>query len=415
VLRELYWGTPRDRALISKLTATGRLGDMANRPRGGWQFIKGFNVQRRGTKPLPLKHLKDMRFLDTNLIPKDVPFLDRALLQPFPADAIPNVVSYGSNDGRAFVGNRVLFPDGISNALEMRAVYASGKFCFKHTLAAICGGQKDEDLLRFVAAYLRSPLVSYILLHTAFSPANERERVTVAEVEALPFSPPNQHRQPARAAEIIKQVADKSRELQEMDIYKRGVNRDLITSEINTLVGRYFDLSDEDIALIEETAKFALTSRQPSSYERILTPWQGVANLETLQAYCKTMSQELLRWRIALGGSGFFDVEIMATGAESTGAWGIVKVTVNKESITDSRVQDSLETRFMHAMLNELRREGLMPMKSHGNIYLAADFLIHAGNTVYFIKPRVNRLWRRNQAIQDVRQIVESVQGLAEE
>lgn len=414
VLRELYWGTPRDRALISKLTATGCLGDMANRPRGGWQFIKGFNVQRRGTKPLPLRHLKDMRFLDTNLIPKDVPFLDRSLLQPFPVDAIPNVVSYGSNDGRAFKGKRVLFPDGTSNALEMRAVYASGDFCFKHTLAAICGGENDEDLLRFVAAYLRSPLVSYILLHTAFSPANERERVTVAEVEALPFSPPNQHRQPARAAEIIKLVADKSRELQAMDIFQRGVNRNSITREINVLVGRYFDLSDEDIALIEETAEFALTSRQPSSYERILTPWQGVASRATLQAYCETMREELQRWRDALGGRGFFGVEIMATGAASKGAWGIVKVTI-KQSATDGRVQDSLETSAMHATLDELRREGLMPMQTHGNIYLAADFLIHAGNTMYFIKPRVNRLWRRNQAIQDVRQIVESVQDLAEE
>lgn len=404
-LRTLTWGGREDQRLIGRLKREGSLIGCAEAH--GWELVKGFNRTRRGSKKLDPAPLAKFRYLDARKIPTDAPTLSPSLLEKFPKE-ITSVVSYGSKNGRAFHGPRVLFPDGISDGLQLRTVFTNRKATFKHTVAAICGSSKDEDVLRFLAVYLRSGLARYLALHTSFSPANERERITVEEVEQFPFVHPDDHPNPRCAWTIVRRVGGAMRKFEERDGFMTAPWED---ADYEDAVNEYFGLSEVERALVHETVQWALPSRQMADPARLQTPWQDPPTKVTVQGYTRLLKQSLQRWRDARGGSGQFEITAHLGMRASRRGVGIVEIRVTSDAPRGSTEVSAIGLEGVHALLTELARKDLLPMRVTENLYLSADFLVVSDNSAYLIKPLANRLWRPSQASRDARRLVEHSTG----
>lgn len=404
-LRTHFWGDENDAALIGQLALEGRIGDLTKGPGTRWRIVKGFNQRRHSSPPLSVGPLRKMRFLDTRLIPRDAPVLDPQTLKTFPSD-ITSVVSYGSQDGAAFDGPRVLFPDGASSEFEVNAVFAHEQFCFKHSVAAIRGPQKDEDLLRFLTMYLRSSLVRYLLLHTAYSLVAERPRITLAEIQNLPFVLPENHSSPARAVAIVHDVAKITRMWEESDVFGQLANATRLRAKADKLVCEYFGLAERDQLLVQDACNFMIPSVQPNRYDAIRTKYCETPTSDDLKQHALCLSSELSRWRSALGGEGEFRIETVAYKPEAIGSLAIVRVALAKKG---SEPKVHISDRATLELVETLKAQKLLPMRVWANLHLAADFLIQADDAMYLVKPLVKRLWLRSHALNDARRIVDAV------
>lgn len=405
-LRTHLWGGVNDTALIGRLSLVGTVGDLMNGSNSRWQLVKGFNQNRWSSPPLSTKPLRGMRFLDTRNIGRDAPVLDLQVLRPFP-DKIDSVVSYGSKDGAAFAGPRILFPDGTPANFQVNAVFTREHFCFKHSVAALRGPDDDEELIRFMTMYLRSSLAKYFLLHTAYSLAAERPRITLTEIRKLPFILPQQHAQPARAAEIVHEVAAITRAWESADVFEQRAHAASYKARSDELVLSYFELDERDILLVHDTCQTIIPSVQPSGYDAIRTAYCAPSTEDDIKLHASWLERELGRWKTVLGGDGALEIETMLNHPGTVGALGIVRIALSPQQ---NRVKVRINNRDVAGVVESLRTAGLLPAQAWANLYLSADFLIHANEAMYLIKPLVKRLWLPSQALNDAQRIVDAVQ-----
>ena len=398
VLRHRTWGTEADVRLVRRLLREGTIGALAEARE--WRIGKGFHKTDRSAEKLSPARFRKIPYLNARAIPRHWPVLPETSLSRFPKE-IDSVTTYGAHEGTIYSGPRVLFPDGLSADLEMRATYAEGAFSFQHTVAAICGQEGDEDMLRFLAIYLRSPLVRYLAMQTAFSPSSERERITVAEVSALPLAQPDT---PERR-KIVRRVATISRSLE------RQVNQILVAeepdlSEAYELVMAYMGLSDMEVGLVHDITQWALPSRQSSVNGAALTPWQSAPDQRDLLAYARALQRELMSMRDARRGKGQFEVTVHAGRRFSRRGVGVIEVKIHNAGGPRASRVDNQTLEAVEALVARLAKEGVMPMEVVENLFLSSDVCVLHEDHAYLIKPLACRLWRIGLASEDAARLV---------
>lgn len=393
VLRYRTWGTEADMRFVRRLQREGTIKDLAEER--GWAIGKGFNRTRHNSPKLSPARLRKLPYLHARAIPRQWPVLPDDALKTFPKE-IDTVVSYGSQDGVAFRGPRVLYPDGISADLEIRSVFVNDDCCFQHTVAAIVGTQEDEDLLRFMSIYLRSPLVRYLIMQTAFSPLSERERITVTEVNALPLAPPNT----SERRKIVRRVATISRSLERQAQQLLKIDEPDL-SEAYELVEAYMGLSDVEAGLVHDITAWALPSRQSDAEGAKITPWQSAPDQRDLLAYARTLQRELARLRDARGGKGQFEVAVHAGRRFSRRGVGVVEIQIHPKGGTRAARVENQSLDAIEALVSTLARERVIPMAVTENLFLSSDICVLHGNRAYLVKPLARRLWRVGLANED--------------
>jgi len=306
------WGTERDVKFLDFLLQLDTLDDIAGEPGSGKRWIKGQGFQpwyqvgydeRTDTygepKPIPGK-LSDpfVRTVDDNLqifLLKDDCISLRERLEALQSKGKPESTPQSklrasllgfrrSPDKRLFQPPLVLINNGFT-----KFSFADFRVFYQHSLTGIRGKREDEDLLRFFTVYAKSRLAAYFLFHTASSWGTERDRVLVHELMRLPFPlPDNPHSSP-RAQSIVNEAASRMRTLQqemgalyararqeakgEADYRLRSESIDEtrrrrveeLQAELEPLVYEYFDLSAEEIALVEDTCHVYEPSSTPAT------------------------------------------------------------------------------------------------------------------------------------------------------
>lgn len=412
----LMWGNDFDLALWSRLRLSGTFADMFGGKSPRWRQRKGFHHQDRHAPEVSSRPLHRYGFLSVDALHGRSPVLASAMVRPFPRSEIPTVAArLTSALTDAFHGPRILFPDGPSPDLEIRAVFTHAPCSFKSSVGVLMGPEEDEDLLRFAAVYLRSDLVSYFLLTQAYQVLSERHRVALRDVGGFPFMPPEKHSDPATAKRIVAKIADITRRIEEEPDLAQESAYALRRPALQKLIYRYFGLTELESDIVREAVEDLLPSVQPRGFRSLYTPLQYHAESDRLERYALRLQAELESWRDHLQGRGAFDVAVIAQPEGQAGPLGIVRVTLKPHGNRSGQVTLEESDRAMHATLARLRQERLLPMAVDKNIYFAADVVIRAGHAVYLIKPRVRRLWLERTALRDAERIVDAVSQVSAE
>lgn len=411
VLRTYFWGNELDESLIARLRLNGRFKDHAQGDNSRFIICKGFHLTDNSKAPSDAKPLRKFPYLSTATgkgnYPKNRLFVTTDDLKKFPKE-IETVADFGSRNGAAFDGVRVIFPDGVDNkTLEVRACFADTPFCFMQTVGAIIDRQGDKKLMLFVTAYLRSKLARYLLFYTTFSLAMERPHVKMAEIERLPFSMPDMHENPKQARVIINKVSDllKSYENDSED-YPTALWAKTRT-QIDALIYDYFDLSITERKVVEDTCEFFIPARQPVALSALKRPLMEPPSLDELKAYGEILRHELESWCHRFDGSGQFEIDIKCPRSRTLGAQVVVRISIQDEEKSAKTTHDF--TADVSRIIEELSGDENYPQAGDDTLSFSSDFLINHAGSYYLVKPMIKRLWMAGAAAQDAYRVVQTV------
>lgn len=410
VLRTYFWGNELDESLIARLRIYGTLRDHAqgNNPR--FIVCKGFHLTDNTKSAISSNPLKQYRFLNTgfkdNAYPKNRFFIAESDLSAFP-ESVTSVADYGSKSGQAFQGARVIFPDGANRkTLEVRACYTDLPCCFSQTVGAIVDREHDAELMQFLAAYLRSKLVSYLLFYTTFSLSMERPHVKLREIESLPFLLPSHHPEPELATSIIEKVVDLLAPYQQ-DFHPENQQWLATREQVDNLIFSYFGLNDNERQVVRDTCQYYIPSRQPASFASLHRPLHQKPLQRELQDYTRILHQELEVWRDRFSGKGEFSVELADLDLTAMQTMGVIRISLERDTKPARNFSQVFEV-----LMNELKAGSSYPTASEAGLTVASDFLLYQKPDYFLIKPMLKRLWLSNAAVHDAYRIVKTVRSV---
>ncbi len=442
VWKTYLWGTPRDMKLLDYLLTLPRLAlyaDILSETRGTrtkrWAAGQGCKPQIRGSASD-----RDLKPLDNWSV--DDPFISHDLLgglayvpkplcptlkEHFSERAYMTDALYSKPDDSLFTGPLVLFNQGFSEFAFVDYVAR-----FQDALQSIAGPEKDADSLLFLLGCLRSKLARYFIFHTASNMATERDKAHLFEVMRLPFFLPCSEAARADASTIVAGVAAAFRKLQdEMNedakrFLKERQNSDLgplfggddaessdkerrkkwakhhqartlelQSREIDPLIYRYFGLTDQDRALVEDTCDIFDRSDTPGALIKARMPptLQAIQDWQGLRDY-GDMLTSALRSRTTSGPA------IIASGqVDPQLGIGVVEVAQERSRLPFRRLDDAeLLLRALSALLDS--------SKDHsGALVFRRNGLIFDGPRVYIVKPALRGQWTRTAAINDAAEL----------
>lgn len=411
VLRTYFWGTELDESLIARLRLYGTFADHAAGNDARLIICKGFHVTDSSKAPQAPGPLRDLKFLSTarggSRFPKNRPFVRASDLIDFPSD-YRTVADYGSKNGQAFDGVRVIFPDGAdSRTLEVRACYTDDPFCFTQTVGAIVDRKADHDLMQFATIYLRSKLARYLLFYTAFSMTMERPHVKLAEIEKLPFLLPEEHPNPKDAVRIIGQVRNLLSHLRSFKGEMSGMAEwEKLRNSLDELVYDYFGLTKTERQVVSDTCDYLIPSMQPSTLGALQHPLFNVPKDVEFKAYAQLLGSELDLWRKRLQGEGKFNIQLCLPGNRKFGALAVVKISLVDKAVGKA---GAAMPPAVEQVLNELRGLDDYPSVGDAVLSVSSDFLLFHEGDYYFVKPMARRLWLASAAAHDAYRIVQTV------
>lgn len=324
------WGTTRDVKFLDLLQQMPKLGDLAGEPRENMRWVKG-----EGFQPYyPEKAKQNENYPEG----KRNPWSNGTLFAH--ARRVPNMFLLqedceelgsalrGRNASttllrrcplkRLFQAPLVLVSQGIGKGAFPKVTSCDTDVVFQDSLQAISAPPEDEDLLTFLAVYLRSKLAKYFLFNVAANWGTERDKMLLTELLSLPFPLPGCEYVPAQAGKIVKDVAQKVKSLKqrmltarpdadEVLAYQQWLDdrtsaTDALQQELDPLVFEYFGLIDQEIALVEDCVDIVIPSATPSNLNselRTRTPIQnnGIGQYsDGLAPYAETLGKTLNEW-----------------------------------------------------------------------------------------------------------------------
>ncbi|QKO20901.1 Eco57I restriction-modification methylase domain-containing protein [Rhodoferax sp. BAB1] len=411
-LTTLSWGGPVDIALCARLRLHGRLDDMANGRFGSWQIRKGVHLNDASRPLQSATKLHAMPHIPVKIVQGSLPFVDEGLLDNFPREQ-KKVVGLDKELLAVFSGPRVVFPDGPSPGLEVRAHFISASASFTSSVGVVSGPEEDADLLKFLAVYLRSDLVRYFVVMSQYSVLVAQDRITLKDIKSLPFVPPARHPNPEKARAIVAEAAQAVADVQGCDVFEQDRRYQQLRRKLQKLIFQYFGLSQSETLLVQEVVRDVIPSIQPRGFSTLRTELQLDAPLDKLSDYAEALRAELVAWRDATSGRGDFEVTVQAATA-GQGRFAVVRVNL-VAAAGNAKAAPAVEAdKAVQATIRMLQDRQLLPMRVTSNIFLAADVVLLVDSSAYIIKPMQRRAWLRRSALQDAQRIVQTARGVGE-
>jgi len=402
IWKKNFWGTPHDVRLLNRLLSLSRLDDIVGTPKKPKRWICGQGFQpfyekgyRRDPKnygePKPVwwseGHLFiDAKSLDLNLgiMKSDCQKIGGKFKQ-----------LRRSPDKNIFGPPMVITNQGFS-----RIAYCDFPVLFQDALQSISGPREDGELLMFLAAVLNSKLATYFLFHTSANWGTEREKVQLFELMRLPFELPESTRNPSRSRRIIKKVAKQIRDLKqsiEDGFIGREVKVEKALHKIEPMIYEYYEISDRERILVEDTANIFEPSSTPSSITSDIPSLRSTA-FEDRKAYINMLCEVLNLW----AGRGKIKVN---GGANISSSLGVGIVTLRKSCKT-SLYRESGSTDELRSALKRLRNA--LP-KQIGRLSHLRGVKIFEENQLHIIKPLTLRQWTRTAALNDADELATAI------
>lgn len=241
-----------------------------------------------------------------------------------------------------------------------KVVFCDFPVLFQDSLQAIHGPQKDESLLLFLTAYLKSSLAKYYCFHTSSKLGIERDVVRFDELLRLPFplpaDAPSERAQAivdevARAMRKEKVILEKSfqeysnKERQKEWLAFRKARTDALHNHFEPLIFEYFGLLEPEQMLVHDTVHVFEPSATPTKSDRVdiptLRPLSQASLISGYQSGLRTYADTLTNllnfwakerksdWRVNAKGwinedSGLAMIKIFIVPQEQIEAFGII-------------------------------------------------------------------------------------------
>lgn len=397
LLRRRFWGGARDESLFRRLQEQTCLGEVATAR--GWPIAKGYH-KKDGDKRVPPGPLAALPHLPTRALNTEQPVVDLSALVPFPGE--DGVAGHGEPD--LYSGHRVLWSDGASVQMEIRAAYASTPFSISSGAGGIRLDDKDGKVARFLTCYLRSSLAKYWLILTSYTAQTERARVTVKDIRSLPFVLPEAHSDPEEAALMLERASVLIEKAQSAAFNLRADDAHLAMREaIDAQVFDYFGLGEEERALVRDIVELAAESLQPTSYDVLLTPLQAPINPAAGAEYLARLSTSLRAWASPPGGEprGEIKARILDRRGDRT-PLGVVHVRFAGHNGAAKRTAPSQDNMVLvlEALAGELKRGRAI------DFFVMPNAAFVWGDDVFIVKPLRRRFWTDGAAMRDADDLV---------
>lgn len=287
-----------------------------------------------------------------------------------------------------FEGVRVLVPRGVETSQSrLRAAYCDQAATFQDILQGISVPSGEETRAKLLTAILNSRVAIWYAFHGTASFGSDRPEVKQAELLRLPF--PSAEDLPDReaaveAADGLVALIEEAR-LRADALFSHAVDAAEILPKIDQLTYRYFGLSADEIAIIDDTVNAIIPALQPHEGQ---TPalWLAPDGGERA-AYAKTLAASLNAW---FHGQGDISAKLVARSADLA----VLRLRLNGgEGYTEDQHGE------LGAVLEELASDIHHPLD--GNFQLLPDLRVFVGESLYLIKPMQRRFWLRATALAD--------------
>ena len=321
-----------------------------------------------------------------------------------------------------------------------KIAYCDFPVLFQHSLRVITSSAgkpaeraADSDLLFFLTAYLRSNLAKYYLFHISANWGIERDKVHLFELLQLPFPLSGDGHAHADAARIVSTTAElarslrnelaaeleqlhkerekknlpiESEEFQEMLApfsAKRKKKVDVLQAKLEKEIYRYFDLTEEEVALVEDTVEFIEPSSTPAN--RAMVRQAGIPTLEAIEPddgildkYALMLTRTLNEW----AEDGQLQVEASAAQFDSH-PFVLFHLHQTKKPRAFRYERFSNHIKAVLERIYEASRQ----KQDRFNYPRAVTFF--DGASIYLLKPNTLSHWTRSAALNDADEIFSEV------
>jgi N-6 DNA Methylase len=394
--KQALWGTPRDRRFLDRLDEYSRLSGLTSAEGGGasrWIIGEGFNTLGKG-RPVERPILREIPFLPVTGLETYV--IPTSALRPEPRTYAPHYL--GKEE--IFRAPHVLFPHGVSrNGGRIKAGFSSSDSSFEHSVRAIGGPAEDEDLLRFLACVLASPLALYYFFHNSANWGAERAKLHVVEYQGFPFPLPNG---PDRRA-LVDEAARRHRQLQAQveagDLLWQSTIAQY-QAEFDHVVYLYYDIDLWEEILIRDTVDVWIPSATPTRGKARI-PTIEVPKVEERQAYASLLCRVLNDW--GQGGPYCFNAGIIVSTQVGAGAIVLSRERGGPGGRVDPEADSSAE---LDRVLDRIWK--VLPRRE-GSFSYYRDLKVFVEDRLYLFKPLQRRFWTQTNALNDADEIARAI------
>ncbi|MGE5546848.1 MAG: N-6 DNA methylase [Solirubrobacterales bacterium] len=403
ILKRKLWARRPDEKLLGFLSGLPKAGDLIDEfenisrrklsPRTGWVIGQGF-------KPASEKRLNDPEYSTKQCV--DVtryPHLETrsftALAQPrMDSRPWPSATVHRAGFVDGFKGPHILIPQGVKrDEGRLRATYTEQDITFRDSIQAIRFPEADRPRAKLLTAILNSKLAAWYAFHQTANLGTDRAKVHQEELLDLPFPAPEDLPDPEKAYGVARQICDL------IDAAQLGSDLPLLAGTsvsvdmVDELVYRYFDLTEAEVAIVDDTLKYIVPAMQPRDGD-VPDIWRP-ARYENRSAYGNALAKALQEW-VAPGKAVL--VDLVASCADL----GVVAVSVNAEN------KQQAYTESLSGDLEGLLTTAwqMLPSKMSGNFQMLPDLRIALCNKLYLFKPMTLRNWLSSTALSDADAIV---------
>ena len=449
--KSYLWGTVRDVRFLDYLSHLATLDDIAGEPGSSKRWCKGRGFQpwykigyerspkTYPSKPKPIPGKLADPFLETVgdnvlcVVRDDCISLEcrlKSLRYKGNLRNVPEEKLKASTKGFRRSPAKELFqpPLVLVNKGFTKFSFVDFHVFYQDSLTGFAGPEADEDLLRFLVVYLGSKVAKYFSFHTSGSWGTERDEVRVHELLRLPFLLPDSPHASPRAATIVKKVASRMKKLQEEieqlfaqekeeadgrktcklksetveQIRKRKVAK--LQADLEPLVYEYFDLSDEERILIEDTCEI---------YEKSSTPATPTTDIETLHkttpsdrlAYSNLLCNALNNWSKLDQPRGRKQPFFLFAESAVLDKTGMVLVTIKKAE----RKTVSRDVTIDEQVSKAIERIAKASTKQQGVFAYLRGIIFGDGEMIHIVKPNLLGHWTKTYALNDADMVFQAI------
>ena len=388
--KSYYWGSWRDRRLLSRLNSLPKLHDLTGKTREkGKRWDKSLGVQIGNQKDegwwdKDTLYIKNTDEISLVIVPQDCKTVRTANV-PLKAER--------PRRKELFAGPKVLVSQG---SLDMKVTFCNFTILFQNSLHMIRGSEKDKDLLRFLSVVIKSDVVKYYLWHTSANWVIERDKVIFCELLSVPFFLPEKMNDFQKAQNIVDEVANTVKQFEKRCRTNGWFNREeeatRVRRELEPKIRDYYNIDKYEDILIDDTLRLAVNSFHPR---------QDQAHIPTLEQpkkqNCITYTQTLCEMLNHFGKGSQFKVN----GKVYKGIpYSVVRISLVNKISKDVLVSDAKnELAFVIKRMESLLKE------KKGPFVFCQNLKVFDGDSLYVLKPMQMRFWSRTAALNDADEI----------